>query len=96
MFIAIRIYDGTGDAAEINRIAQSDLVPLLKAQLGFLSYDIADAGTGSVFSVTTFDTREQAEAANRSARKVVQKMRKNLMPNPPTITAGEVLSHITK
>jgi hypothetical protein len=96
MFIAVRIYDGTGDATEINRIAQSDLAPLLKAQPGFLSYDIADAGTGSVFSISMFDTREQAEAANRMAREVVQKMRKDLMPNPPSITVGEALSHITK
>jgi hypothetical protein len=96
MFIAVRVYDRTGDAAEINRIVQSDLAPLFRAHPGFISYDIADAGTGSIFSVTTFDTREQAEAANRIAREVVQKMRKDLMPDPPTITVGEVLSHITK
>jgi hypothetical protein len=96
MFVSIRKYDGTGSAADIDRVAQSDLVPVLKAQPGFISYSILDLGTGSVASISIFDTKAQAEGANQSAREAVERVFKDLLPNPPTIIMGEVVSHTGK
>jgi hypothetical protein len=96
MFICIRKYDGVGDVAEINRIAQAELFPLFSKQAGFVSYSIVNLGNGSAASVSVFDTRPQVDAANASIPEIVQRLFKNLLPNPPTITVGEVLGHVGK
>ena len=83
MFICIRKYDGVGDVAEINRIAQAELFPLFSKQAGFVSYSIVNLGNGSAASVSVFDTRPQVDAANASIPEIVQRLFKNLLPNPP-------------
>ena len=92
MFISIRKYDGVGDVAEINRIAQAELFPLFSKQTGFVSYSIVDLGNGSAASISVFNTR----ATNASIPEIVQRLFKNLLPNPPTISVGEVLGHTGK
>jgi hypothetical protein len=96
MFISIRKYDGTGNVNEIDSLAKSDLIPVLKSQPGFISYSILDLGSEAVASISIFETREQADGANASARNMVQKVFKELLPTPPTIIMGEVVSHTGK
>ena len=38
----------------------------------------------------------EADAANQTARELVQKLPKELMPNPPAVIMGEMLSHAGK
>jgi hypothetical protein len=95
MFIAIRKYEGTINIAEINRLAETDLIPALKAQPGFVSYHLASVAADAIVSVSIFATRQQAEPANQIAQGVVRKVSAGLMPNPPTVIMGEVLSHVT-
>ena len=61
---SIRSYNGVGDIAAIRTGARKSLYPLLRKQAGFVSYSLIDAGGGSLTSVSVFNTRKQAEAAN--------------------------------
>jgi hypothetical protein len=96
MFVSIRKYDGAGLLTEIDRLARDEFVPILRSQVGFISYSIVDVGNGSVASISTFETRKHADEANRSAREAVQRVFKSLLPNPPTVIMGEVVSHSGK
>ena len=94
MYITIRKYSGCGDAKEISRIANAELLPVLRKVPGFRSYITVDTGDHTVVSIGTFDSKASADAANATARGVVQKSMAKLLPNPPDITVGEVLSEV--
>jgi hypothetical protein len=92
MYMTIRKYQGCKDAKEINRVALAELLPVLRTIAGFRSYEIVDTGKETVASIGIFDSKEAAENANRQARAVVQRTAlKDLLPNAPEITVGEVL-----
>jgi hypothetical protein len=96
MFASIRTYNGVGDVAAIRRGARKDLYPLLRKQAGFVSYSLIDAGGGSLTSISVFNTRKQAEAANTAVRELVQQAFKELLPTPPAVVVGEVVGHLAK
>jgi hypothetical protein len=96
MFASIRSYNGVGDIAAIRSGARKSLYPLLRKQAGFVSYSLIDAGSGSLTSVSVFNTRKQAEAANSAVRELVQDIFKELLPNPPAVVVGEVVGHLEK
>jgi hypothetical protein len=51
-----------------------------------------DTGNATVASIGMFDSKDAAENANQQARAVVERTAlKDLLPNPPEITVGEVL-----
>jgi len=93
MYMTIRKYQGCLDAKEVNRVATAELLPVLRKIAGFRSYQIVDSGNGTATSISVFDSAAAAENANQQARAVVQaSAMKALLPNPPEITMGEVLS----
>jgi hypothetical protein len=92
MFVSIRKYDGCKDVATLNRRVQEVLVSRIKGMKGFRSYAVVDLGGGAVASISAFDTRADAEAANASVRGLVQQSFLDLVPNAPTVMVGEVLS----
>ena len=96
MFASIRTYSGVGDVATIRRGARKDLYPLLRKQAGFVSYSLIDAGDGKLTSISTFNTRKQAEAANTAVRELVQQTFKELLPTPPVVVVGDVIGHLAK
>jgi hypothetical protein len=69
---------------------------LLRKQSGFVSYSLIDAGGGSLRSISVFNTRKQAEAANTAVRELVQQAFKELLPTPPAVVVGEVVGHLDK
>ncbi len=94
MYMTIRKYRGCKDVKEVNRVALAELLPVLRTIAGFRSYEIVDTGNGTVASIGVFDNKEAAENANQQARAVVQRTAlKDLLPNAPEITVGEVLGH---
>lgn len=93
MHVTIRKYPGCTNVKEVDRIAVAELLPMLRTVPGFRSYTIADTGNGSVTSIGVFDSAASAEAANARAREVVARTgMAALLPNPPEITIGEILS----
>jgi siroheme synthase len=45
-------------------------------------------------SISVFNTRKQAEAANTAVRELVQQTFKELLPTPPVVVVGEVVGHL--
>ena len=83
MYVTIRKYTGCGDVKEIDRISQTELLPVLRKVPGYRSYVTIDTGGHTVTSISTFDSKEAAEEANRQAREMVQKSLAKLLPSPP-------------
>jgi hypothetical protein len=55
-----------------------------------------DAGDPSLTSISVFNTRKQAEAANTAVRDFVQQAFKELLPTTPAVVVGEVVGHLAK
>jgi heme-degrading monooxygenase HmoA len=58
----VALYHYQGSVDEIRDRVQSGMVPILRDQAGFISYDIVHAGDVLV-SVSRWDSEEQAEQA---------------------------------
>lgn len=96
MFISFRTYEGCRDARELDRRVMEALIPKLRRFDGFHSYSIVDLGNKRVMSISVFDTRAQAEEATMQVRSLVREHLSDLLPNPPEVMIGEVLSESRK
>jgi hypothetical protein len=79
-----------------NRRVLASLIPSLREFSGYRSYSIVDMGDGTATSISVFDTREQAEDATERAWDIVLRTLSDLLPNPPEVTIGEILSEDRK
>jgi hypothetical protein len=66
------------------------LVPLLRQAPGFRSYCCFASEDGHILSVSAFDDRPTAEAANAKVREWVRANLRDALPDPPEVLAGEV------
>ncbi len=94
MFIAIRVYRGTTNPEEVNRRIVASLVPVMRRMPGFRNYTTVDLGGGTICSVSLFDSRAEADAATAEARGIVQATLTVLVPNPPEVRMGVVMSTV--
>lgn len=92
MYASIRVHDGVTDPAEAGRRVDEGFVPLISDIDGFVAYYWVDAGDGVMASTSVFDDRSGAEASNERAAGWVSENLAELLPNPPRITAGEVVA----
>ncbi|MFE1441723.1 hypothetical protein [Streptomyces sp. NPDC058739] len=93
MYAVVRRYEGVTDPAEAGRRVDEEFVPLLRQVEGFVAYYFADAGDGVMVSTGVFQDRAGAEESTARARDYVQDRLASLLPQPPQITAGEVVAH---
>lgn len=91
MFVIVRRYTGAGPGDEMARRAHQDVIPMLRQQSGFRAFLALEADDGSFLSISTFDDREAALAANERVVSWVEENLSDLIPNPPEIEFGEVL-----
>ena len=68
-------------------------VPLISQIPGFVAYYWVDAGSGVMISTSVFQDQASAEESNRRAADYVRQNLVSLLPNPPQITAGEVVAY---
>ncbi len=92
MYAMIRRYEGVSDASEAARLVRKNFVPLISKVPGLVAYYVIDAGAGEFISVSIFNNKLTAEESNRRASGWVQDNVAALLPNPPQITAGEVVA----
>lgn len=92
MYATVRRYEGVTDPGEAGRRVNEGFVPLLNEIPGFVSYCWVDAGNGVMISTSVFEDSTGAEASNRRAADWVRENLAPLLPNPPQITAGEVVA----
>jgi hypothetical protein len=93
LYAVIRRYEGVTDPAEAGRRVQEGFVPLLRRVEGFVAYYWVDAGGGVMVSTSVFRDRAGAEESTRRAEEFVRDRLASLLPDPPQVTAGEVVAH---
>jgi len=92
MFATIRRYQvKKGALAEIAPKVQSGLVPILSRQPGFIAYHAIDGGHDVAISVSIYQDRASADAANAAAADWV-KANIAALTGPAEITVGEVVA----
>jgi hypothetical protein len=92
MYATVRRYDGVTDPAEAGRRVEAGFVPLIRQVQGFVAYYWADAGGGVMVSTSVFEDQAGAEESNRRAADFVRENLTSLLPNPPQVTAGDVVA----
>jgi hypothetical protein len=95
MYVVIRKFTGLRSVTAAARRAESGLGMLMKQCAGFHGYYIFDGGDGVGGSVTLFEDREAALAANEKALAWVRASLLDLVENDPEIITGEVLAAVT-
>ena len=96
MHVTIRRYESIDQSrkSEILKQVDENLVPKLSQPPGFNGYSLVDAGNGVMTSVGFFDTAAQAEESTRIAGTWLREQKlETALPNPPNITAGDVVVH---
>ena len=94
MHIAIRRYQmDPASVDEVARQVNEGFIPLIKDAEGFLAYYVLNAGAGEIATVSVFEDQAGAEESIRMAADWVRQNLAALLPNPPEITAGEVIAH---
>lgn len=92
MYAVVRRYDGVTDAAEAGRQVKEGFVPLLREMPGFVAYYWVNAGGGVMVSTSIFQDQAGEEESTKRAADFVSANLASLLPNPPQVTAGEVVA----
>ena len=92
MYATVRRYEGVTDPAEAGRRVSEGFVPLIKQIRGFVAYYWVDAGGGVMASTSVFEDQAGAQDSTERAADWVQENIASLLPNPPQVTAGEVVA----
>ena len=92
MWATARRYEGVTDPEEAGRLVAEGFVPLIRGMRGFVAYYWFDAGDGVMCSTSIFEDRSHEEASNEKAAGWVHENLSEVLPNPPTITAGHVVA----
>ena len=95
MYLVIRRFNHISSVAEAARRAESGIGQLLKQSPGFQGYYVFDAGDGIGGSVSLFDSKEAAQAANDKALAWIRGSLVDMIDGEPEITMGEVLVVVT-
>jgi hypothetical protein len=93
MYATVRRYEGVADPKEAGQRVNEGFVPIISEVPGFVAYDFVDAGNGVMVSTSIFEDQSGAEESDRRAADYVRQNLASLLPNPPQITAGEVVAH---
>jgi len=96
MYATVRRYEGVSNPTEAAQRVNEGFVPLISQIPGFVAYYWVDAGSGVMISTSVFQDQASAEESNRRAADYVRQNLVSLLPNPPQITAGEVVAYKAK
>ncbi len=92
MYAAVRRYEGVTDPAEAGRLVDEGFVPIMRQVPGFVAYYWVDAGGGVMVSTSVFQDRAGIDESIERAAQFVRDSLARFLPNPPQVTAGEVVA----
>jgi len=95
MYVVIRKFSRMRSVAEAARRAESGLGQMLKQMPGFKGYWVFDAGDEIGGSISLFESREAALAANEKALAWIRASLADVIDGEPEITMGDVLTAVT-
>ena len=93
MYATVRRYDGVTDTDEATRRVNEGFIQIVSQIPGFVAYYWIDAGNGVMISTSVFQDRASAQESNARAADYVRENLASVLPNSPTIAAGEVVAH---
>ena len=93
MYVAVRRYEGVSDAQKVAQLAQEIFVPIISEMPGFVGYYLVDAGDGVMVSSSVFEHKDAEEQSSFRAGEFTAEHLLPLSPNPPQVTAGEVVAY---
>lgn len=93
MYVAVRRYEGVTDPSEAGRLVEEGFVPIISEMPGFVAYYWVDAGDGVMVSTSVFEHKDAEEETTFRAGQFVAEHLASLMPNPPQVSAGEVVAY---
>ncbi len=93
MYATVRRYEGVTNPSEAARLVNEGFIQIISQVPGFIAYYWVDAGGNVMVSTGIFQDRAGAEESNRRAADYVRQKMAHLIPNPPLITAGEVVGY---
>jgi len=93
MYVAVRRYEGVRDPQKVAQLVDEGFVPIISEMPGFVAYYFADAGDGVMVSTGVFEHKDAEEQSTFRAGEFVAEDLGQLAPNPPQVTAGEVVSY---
>jgi hypothetical protein len=93
MYVAVRRYEGVRDSQKVAQLVEEDFVPIISEMPGFIAYYCVDAGDGVMVTTSVFEHKDAEEQSNFRAGEFTAEDLGPLVPNPPQVTAGEVVAH---
>ena len=96
MYVTVRRYEGVTDSQKVAQVAKEGFVPIISEMPGFVAYYLVDAGDGVMVSTSVFEHKDAEEQSTFRAGEFVAEHLAPLMPNPPQITAGELVAYKAK
>ena len=93
MYVAVRRYDGVTDPQKAGQLVDEGFVPIISEMPGFVAYYWVDAGDGVMVSTSVFEHKDAEEQSNFRAGDFVAEHLAPLLPNPPQVSAGEVVAY---
>jgi len=96
MYVAVRRYEGVTDTQKVAQLVEEDFLPIISEMPGFVAYYCVDAGDGVMVSTSVFEHKDAEEQSTFRAGEFVAQDLGLLSPNPPQVTAGEVVAHKAK
>jgi hypothetical protein len=95
MYVAVRRYEGVTDPQKVAQLAE-EFVPIISELPGFVAHYLVDAGDGVMVAVSVFEHKDAEEQSTFVAGEFVAEHLAPLLPNPPQVTAGEVVAYKAK
>jgi hypothetical protein len=92
MYVTVRRYDGVSDPQKVAQLVDEGFIPIISELPGFVAYYFADAGDGIMVSTSVFEHKDAEEQSNFRAGQFVAENLAPLLPNPPQVSAGEVVA----
>ena len=81
------------DPQKVGQLVDEGFVPIISEMPGFVAYYNVDAGDGVLVGISVFEHKDAEEQSTFRAGEFVAEHLAPLMPNPPQVTAGEVVAY---
>ena len=96
MYAAVRRFEGVTGSQKVVQVAKEGFLPIISEMPGFVAYYLVDAGDGVTIATSVFEHKEAEEQSTFLAGEFVAEHLAPLLPNPPQVTAGEVVAYKAK
>ena len=93
MYVAVRRFESVSDPQKVAQVAEEGFVPIISELPGFVAHYTVDAGDGVMVGISVFEHKAAEEESTFLAGEFTAEDLGSLSPNPPQVTAGEVVAY---